>query len=174
MGQAYGRPPVSTEQVLHIEKYVAGEEPINVTLPDISGEMGKGWIQVSAGTMGEFLIRTYLEEHLDDARASRAAQGWGGDTYSLLSGPEGERVLISLTVWDSEIDGKEFFEAYQEFVALKYPGPEGSAANLGESGRRWVTPDGTIFLGQQFTGSALLIIGDSEELVGLALELLAG
>jgi hypothetical protein len=37
--------------------------------------MGKGWEQLSANTMGEFLLRTYLEQHLDDGPAAEAAAG---------------------------------------------------------------------------------------------------
>ena len=37
-----------------------------------------------------------LEEHLDESQAAQAAEGWGGDRYFLLSGPEGERLLVVL------------------------------------------------------------------------------
>ena len=86
---AYLNPPVSTEQVIHPEKYSADEKPQRTDVPLIVDKLGKGWTQVSSDTMGEFIIRTYLEEHLDRTQAANAAAGWGGDGYSLVSGPEG-------------------------------------------------------------------------------------
>ena len=80
-------------------------------MTDYSASLGKGWSEVSANTMGEWLIRTYLEEFLDDERAASAAAGWDGDAYSLLSGPEGKRILISQMAWDTLDDSEEFFQA---------------------------------------------------------------
>ena len=96
---AYGNPPLSTEQVLHPEKYFSGEEPQRTTMPNFADQMGRGWEEVGANTMGEFLLRTYLEEHLTEADAAKAAAGWGGDRYSLLSGPAAERLLILQIRW---------------------------------------------------------------------------
>ena len=62
--------------------------------------------------MGEFFIRTYLETRVTRKRtAADAAEGWGGDAYTLLRGPGGEYTLASLLVWDSGKDAMEFFDA---------------------------------------------------------------
>ena len=63
--------------------------------------MGKGWDLLSLDTMGEFMLRTYLEEFLDPDTAATAAAGWGGDRYALLTDPEAGRIFVLLTVWDS-------------------------------------------------------------------------
>jgi hypothetical protein len=118
--------------------------------------------------MGEFLIGTYLEKHLDESQAAQAAEGWGGDRYSLLSGPEGERLLVVLIMWDSFQESSEFFDIYQVYVGVKTQGTEVSAKR-GSAGRKWVTADETTFLGN--TGPAtLLIIGDDEKNVDTALQ----
>ena len=97
---AYADPPVSTEQILHPEKYIAGEKPRNSPAPDVSSKMGKGWTQVSNDTMGEFILKTYLEQHLTEAEAATAAAGMGrrrllasqrprGATYPFIHYPMG-------------------------------------------------------------------------------------
>jgi hypothetical protein len=165
---AYKFPPISTEQVLHIEKYFAQEEPQRTTVPNLSGRLGKGWTQVSSNVMGEFLIRTYLEEHLGEIQAAEAAEGWGGDRYSLLSGPEGERALVSLIKWDSFAESAEFFEAYQVFAGIKLQQDGGTSEEVGESGRKWIFPERTIFLGQ-LGPVVTLIVADNNDLVGSVL-----
>ena len=171
VNEAYSRPPLSTEQILHPEKYFADEEPQRRSLPDFSTGLGKGWVQVSSNTMGEFLIRTYLEEHLDENQAADAAEGWGGDRYALLTGPEGQRLLISVTLWDTFQDAAEFLDAYQVFVGVKTQGAEVTSRKI-DDGRSWVRGDETIFVAR--SGPAvMLIIGPDEPIVGKALELLA-
>ena len=171
VNQAYKRPPVSTEQVIHPEKYFAGEEPEVTTLPNFADKLGKGWQQMSSNTMGEFLLRTYLEQHLDTSQAADAAAGWGGDRYSLLNGPEAERLLLATVKWDTPEDSKQFYDAYQVFVGIKTRGA-GTSVPVGETGRKWIMPNETIFVGQ-LGDKILLIIGDEEEDVGKGLQLLA-
>ena len=171
VNKAYARPPVSTEQVLHPEKYFAGEEPEQTTLPNIANGLGKGWVQGGANTMGEFLIRAYLQEHLDSIQASEAAGGRAGDRYSLLSGPEGQRLLLIAIRFDSFLDSVEFFDTYQVFVGIKTEGPNVRSERLGDTGRKWITPDQTIFLGQ-VGDTILVIIGEDEQTVGDGLDLL--
>ena len=167
---AYENPPLSTEQVLHPEKYLAGEEPHLTEMPNIAADLGRGWEQVSSNTMGEFLIRTYLEEHLDNNQAEEAAAGWGGDKYALFIGPEAQRLLMLQIRWDNVSDSKEFFDAYRVFASFKTQGQEAQTGNVGETAWRSVTPDETVFLGQQ--GPAIfLIIGPDTGTVETALNL---
>jgi hypothetical protein len=110
------RPPASTEQILHPDKYRAHEKPAAVSVPDLSGSLGQGWRQINQNTLGEMAIRLMLEEYVDANRASRAAAGWGGDRWSLLE-KDGRQALVLATVWDSPNDAREFFDA--EGLALK-------------------------------------------------------
>lgn len=139
-------------------------------MPDISADLGRGWEQVSSNTMGEFLIRTYLEEHLDNNQAEAAASGWGGDRYGLFIGPEAQRLLILQIRWDDVSDSKEFFDAYRVFASFKTQGQEAQTGNVGETACRSVSADETVFLGQQ--GPAIfLIIGPDTGTVETALNL---
>ena len=104
LNDAYQDPPKSTEQVLHPGKYFGGEEPQDVEIPDISDQLGGGWSLTSADTLGEYLLRSYLEEHLD-SREAAAASGWGGDQYLLMNHPEKGRLLAVRLLFDSEPEG---------------------------------------------------------------------
>ncbi len=111
VNDAYSRPPASTEQVLHPQKYLSGEDPITVELRDSLAALGQGWKKVYGNVMGEFFLRTYLETRLGQGTANPIAAGWGGDRYALYSGPDGEYTLVSLIVWDTAGDAREFYEA---------------------------------------------------------------
>lgn len=109
---AYSNPPLSTEHILHPDKYLAGEEPEPVRLPDFSPVPGPGWETLDEGVLGEYLIRLYLENRLTRSRAANAAEFWGGDAYALLRNEAGdESALVSLSAWDSEEDAQDFFSA---------------------------------------------------------------
>ena len=82
VNQAYSRIPSSTEQILHPEKYFAGDEPIPVEIPDLLPALGSGWELVSRNTMGELSIQAYLETGPSREQGIQAAAGWGGDAFA--------------------------------------------------------------------------------------------
>jgi hypothetical protein len=99
--------PVSTEQVLHPERFSPGSRdvPTAVSHPD---PLPAGWEEVLTDGLGELETRLLLREFLPDRdSADRAAEGWDGDRYRLLDGPAGE-ALVWITVWDTERDALEF------------------------------------------------------------------
>ena len=169
VNEAYRRPPVSTEQILHPEKYFTGEEPANTFLPDLSASLGRGWSQASVNTLGEFVLRTHLEEYLNEDQAAAAATGWGGDRYSLLHGPNGERLLVAIIRWDTLKDSIEFFEAYQEFGRAKAQATDARVTVLDETAWLLESPKQTTFLGRS-EDSIFLVLGDGRATVGRILE----
>ncbi len=124
LNDAYRRPPRSTEEVLHPEKYLAGDDPPrSVSLPDLQPVLGEGWALVEQDVMGELVLRTVLTHTLQDgAWAERAAAGWGGDRYQLWRDEDGNLLLLARTLWDSEADAAEFAEAYEAVIALRLSG----------------------------------------------------
>ncbi len=101
--------PRSTEQILHPDKYAAGEEPIAVTLPDAAGELGTGWSEAIQDTFGEFQMRTWFREAgVAGADATDAAAGWGGDRLAVLNGPNEAWAVVMKTDWDTAADAAEF------------------------------------------------------------------
>ncbi len=76
------RPPASTEQVLHPDKYVRDELPLVVAIDDESLQE-RDWRRADRGVVGELTTSQLLEVGVDTATAERAAAGWGGDRYEL-------------------------------------------------------------------------------------------
>lgn len=110
----YAKPPVSTEQVLHPDKYDAGEDPVEVSLPgDLPGRLGSGWKVALEDTFGELDARVWLQDvgKVAPLAATDAAAGWAGDRLALLEGPDGAWAVAWQTKWDSAADADEFAAA---------------------------------------------------------------
>ena len=119
INRALEMPPVSTEQVLHLEKYAAGELPVDVEMPDLSWVLGNEWEHIRTGVLGEHFILAWLETDFSPQAAFIAAEGWGGDAYSLFKGPDGQGLLVLATVWDTEQDAEEFFVTMQQHAEAR-------------------------------------------------------
>ena len=106
---AFGDPPDSTEQVLHPNKYVQREAPIEVRIPGgIAGKVGPGWTEAGRDTLGELILRIWLTENGAAGGADRATEGWGGDRLVLLRGEDGSLAVALKTTWDTADDALEF------------------------------------------------------------------
>jgi hypothetical protein len=100
---AWTRPPASTEQVLHPEKYSSFEAPRRVDPP--RGIAPRSSRLLRAGVLGEALLRTWLGEGNE-----RAAAGWGGDAFHCFD-VDGRTLLSWRSEWDSASDAGEFLAA---------------------------------------------------------------
>ena len=124
------RPPASTEQVLHPEKYVAVEQPDRVAAPAL-----RGWKVLERSTVGEWLTARLLAG-AGGTGAAAAAAGWGGDAYALL-GRGDERALGVRWRWDSPRDAREFATALRAWAEDGMPGSEpGGPRRLARPRRR--------------------------------------
>ncbi len=113
VNRLYTHPPESMEQVLHPEKYFAGNDPpLQVRIVPPKAFTSGGWKKVMSGTWGEFNVRLILQEWgADEDSARRASEGWGGDRYEVYAGPDGKLAFAWATVWDTDRDASEFAEA---------------------------------------------------------------
>jgi hypothetical protein len=159
VSQAYQQIPRSTEQVLHPEKYFGGDEPVSVELPDLVAILGEGWTEVVRDTMGEFFLLTYLETGFPPGEAALAAEGWGGDTFSLLKGPQDESLLVLSFAWDTEKDAQEFFDTFLEFTELRTGGQWELASDEGKA-QVMTLPDQSIFAGIEGIETLLIFAPD--------------
>ncbi len=114
--------PTTTEQILHPEKYLAGEGAKPVSLTDLAPTLGAGWTRAGGGTLGEFMVQNILLTRLpaDRTAVQRAAAGWGGDGWSLYVNGD-SRVFQATITWDTAEDAAEFWETLQR--ALPGAGP---------------------------------------------------
>lgn len=98
---AWDRPPVSTEQVLHPEKFLAAE-PARTPPLAFAPRQGR---PINEGVLGEMLARTLLGEG-----SEAAASGWGGDQFKVWD-VGGHTLLVWRSAWDTAADRREFVEA---------------------------------------------------------------
>jgi len=76
--QVWRHPPVSTEQVLHLDKLDARESPEELSVPP-TRTLGSGWHVTHSEVFGEQGLRIALEEWMPRKVAVRSAAGWAGD-----------------------------------------------------------------------------------------------
>jgi len=110
---AFKNPPQSTEQILHLEKYLRHEAPIKIELPDLSPLIGSDWKQIDYDVNGEWGYYQILIDFLSGTEeAARAAAGWGGDRFTAYEDSKHNVLFAAMTAWDSDKDAKEFYDAY--------------------------------------------------------------
>lgn len=119
--KAFRNPPSSMEQVLHPDKYRTGErdEPTSFPLPSLSAILGDDWKHAMHTTFGEYQVRTLFEVWREWEKSERVAEGWDGDRYALYQRQNGGYLFAWKSVWDTEEDAKEFFDAFSELMRVK-------------------------------------------------------
>ncbi|MEQ9652806.1 MAG: hypothetical protein RLO52_45280 [Sandaracinaceae bacterium] len=104
----HARPPVTTEQVLHPERYLARELPDEVTLPALDDLAAAGLTPHEEDSLGELETSIYLGQGLADAeRDESAAEGWGGDRIRVYRREDGSTAVVWWTTWDDEGEARE-------------------------------------------------------------------
>ena len=114
------RPPTSTSEIMHPERYAAGFKPVEVDLPDITPILGSEWRKVGSGVLGELDTRVLLEQYGERGEASRVAAGWAGDKWLLLE-KDGRTTIVLKSVWQSETQATAFFSAYKRGLRARFP-----------------------------------------------------
>jgi hypothetical protein len=135
----YAKPPASTEQILHPEKYASGEAPLAVKLPaDLASRLGAGWKVALEDSFGEFQMGVWLRGNtaIGAGAANDAAAGWGGDRIAVLNGPNGAWSIVLRTAWDSAADAAAFEAAASPLVDA-LAAPAGLLPGAGGT-ERWV------------------------------------
>jgi hypothetical protein len=112
----YENPPSTTEQVLHPERYIDGEEALPLDLDNIRSDLGLGWRLAYGGAFGEFDVFNYLySSEVTAPRARSTSEGWGAgkaNVYTLGGGDQMKVLLHIALLWDSEEDYEEFRASY--------------------------------------------------------------
>ena len=153
--EVFRNPPDSTEQILHLEKYRTGEKPLDVTLPDLAaGPLGDGWRTINSNVFGELDLRLILEQLTDRPRAVRSADGWGGDRWLLLE-KEGRQALVSKSVWDTDNDARNFFEAFSLGLKNRFDGARDEEAS---AARQALTSPGGAATEVRRNGRTVLVV----------------
>jgi hypothetical protein len=129
VSRAFTDLPQSTEQIIHLGKYIAREQPIKIELRDITSLLGPDWKRLETDVNGEFGFFLILSEFIDRKEAKKAARGWGGDQATLFENTKTGQLLIAhLSAWDTPTDAQEFFEAYTRRTFKRYQQASGPTA----------------------------------------------
>lgn len=76
--------PLTTEQILHVEKWKTHEPAEKVADPTIAA-LGAGWAVIDSDTGGELGTRLTFAEWMDEKGAGEVARGWAGDRQVIAS-----------------------------------------------------------------------------------------
>ena len=141
--QAYHNQPVSTEQILHPDRYPT-DKPVPVDLPDMTSALGDDWREIDRGAMGEWYTYLILAEGLDQAtrlktsEAQTASEGWGGDAYVVYYNDQiNATALVLQTNWDSAREADEFSQAFEKYASARFDTLASTQADL----KIWDSPD---------------------------------
>ncbi|MGH7835028.1 MAG: hypothetical protein ACREQK_15400 [Candidatus Binatia bacterium] len=120
----YSAPPLSSEQLLHPEKFFeAPDPPTAIELPDLAASLGPEWSEIENDTLGELMVRVLLRRFLPEDDARRAAAGWDGDRFVAFRSGD-EMAFLWVSVWDSSDDAEEFVDGFSEVLRQKYSGTD--------------------------------------------------
>jgi hypothetical protein len=136
----YRDPPVSTEQILHPEKYIENprDDPRTVLLPDLREDLGEDWKLVTQDVLGELVLRAHLDQYLRDSEeAVAAADGWDGDLAALWEDLDGNQILVISSSWDTTGEAAAFARRYVDLIDRRLRGAERVRRAIVPPGGRW-------------------------------------
>lgn len=145
---AFKNPPLSTEMILHPEKYDEGEVPQIVAAPVLTDTLGTDWRQIDTNVMGEWYTSLILEQQIEEGEAAQAAAGWGGDRYTVsFNEAANQTVVMWVVVWDTTSDTEEFVDAFQQYGDARF----GGSAEIGEGSLCWLSRSTCLYFTPQAT-----------------------
>jgi hypothetical protein len=106
--------PVSTEQVIHPERY-PHDLPVAVNVPELAASLGPGWRDLDVMQVGEEYLDQMLQLRLDTSTAAVATDGWSGGLYRAWSDGSHTAVVLS-TAWDSTEAATVFAQAMRDWL----------------------------------------------------------
>ena len=86
LNAAYGKPPVSSEQILIPDRYFSHDNPKHVAYPQADGAV------IDKGDLGLIGLFLTLSQQVGQTDAATGARGWGGDEY--VSWKSGSRYCL--------------------------------------------------------------------------------
>ena len=103
-------PPTSSEQILHPEKYLKRENPVEVVIR----YKPEGYRPVHSGVIGEYYLNILLESKGEEFPRDYAL-GWGGDTFQLYKNAA-SYFLAWESLWDKDIYCSHFYTDFKRFI----------------------------------------------------------
>jgi hypothetical protein len=153
------RLPETTEQIFHLDAFLARERPLPVELPSNVG----GFTLLRDDTFGELDVRALLAV-FGVPRLDRTGTGWGAGLSALYRTASGERVVALRLDWDTDLDARQWQESVVSYVNEAFdadePGPPATvpcAADL-----CWSLPATKVAFGRKGAQTALVFSATQE------------
>jgi hypothetical protein len=124
LGQAgfselFKRPPASTQQILHSDKYFSDAAPSSPALPVVPRK--RDYHSLIGGSIGELDHAIMLEQHLGKEEAKDVSPHWKGGSYELYERRAGSRVVLAYaSEWDGPEIARRFFLLYRKMLEKKW------------------------------------------------------
>ena len=156
---AFIRPPKSTEQILHPDRYFADDPPVPI---DARAPAALPGFAIAHSTVwGELGFALWLRSHgVVEAMADEAAAGWGGDRAIVLARLGDRRadkaVGIARFEWDTEVDAIEAAEAAGKAIADSVVG---ATVDRAATRLRLFGIDGTVSWVERKGPSLVIVLG---------------
>ena len=138
--EVFNRPPVSTQQILHPDKYLDGVKPTKPELPRV--KLPGGYKGLIAGSLGEADHSTLIEQFASKEAAAELSPHWRGCQFEIRENKKQARdVLLYAVEWDSEDAARRYFDFYKAALAKKWKSLKlteqtaDSAIGTGDDGR---------------------------------------
>lgn len=157
------RPPRSTEQMLHPERYASNETPVMLAPLDV--ELGKDWELYYEDTLGEALLRLVILEWSKGKLQADSVADWGGDLIQIWRGPDEHDVVALHLAWDSNKTAGLFYGKMLELLPNPLLiGRENQEPPTQElpAGRWWSGTQGAVFLRR--SGEQVYLIWGSDSI----------
>jgi hypothetical protein len=117
--EVFLKPPVSTQQIMHPDKYFSSVKPTEPELPD--PHLPKGYKSLVGGTLGELEHSIMLEQFSGKETAEKLASHWRGSTFALVENKKAGRVVLLYAVeWDTEVSARDYLAAYRKQMQQKW------------------------------------------------------
>jgi len=158
----YANPPVSTEQILHPDRF-PGDLPILLEAPDLEASLGGDWREIEHNVLGEWYTRLTLDEYVEYDLAVQAAEGWGGDYYVALYNDENNQgAFVLMTVWDRVKDAEEFYLTFEDYGENRFG--SGSISTLSST---WASSEGHVLIERWGNQTLWILAPGAQELENL-------
>ena len=159
-GEVFQKPPLSTQQILHPDKYFNAVKPTEPELPQ--PQLGKGYKSLVGGTLGELEHVIMLEQYSGKEVAEALAPHWRGCTFELMENKKASRVVLLYAVeWDTEDAARQYFAAYRRQLAKKWKQltiateNEDAITGTGDDGRFELRRKGAVVTSVEGMGAAI-------------------
>ncbi len=117
--KVFENPPLTSQQILHPEKYFAGAKPGAPVLPVAAA--GREYRELTAGTIGELDHSILLRQYVGKEEAENLAPKWTGGRYRIVEHKTTKQSVLAYAVeWDSPETANRYLRLYERVLKGKW------------------------------------------------------